>query len=625
MSGKEGILRGFLAVSFLFVLAVSAAAALRGPIEILSNGDFTPENGVISGTGAPDDPYIIAGWEILLEKGQRYGIRIENVDAHFVVRGCLVRGALDPAGAAIYVASAANGVIEDCVIRDSLNGIVLENSEGFVVRDNYIEARRTGLRVLGIEVSHFDHVITESNTVNGLPVVYRFGLRGAELPDIEAGHVTLASCRDVVLSGVKVEGGDGIHIAFCKGVSLLGGNLFRNPDAAIRIYRSQGVTIRDFERIANSEAGVRVFLSEDVGIENCLLGGNDHGISVEASSDLKFVGNISYKNGIGIYISGASKGISISRGLFYRDRIGVKFESAVDAEVSASVFSEEDIAVEVRGEVSRYRVAENTMIGCGYGVDTIGSQGIIEGNLIHGANIAIIFEEAYRKAYPTGNTVRRNLLFRSFECLYLGTETRETWVHENLFWGCERRGRDLGENTWAPAGRGNWYSDYTGPDRDGDGIGDEPVYFARNGTDPAPIVSREAVDRILGALGTMTAREVVLRDEAGKEVTLRAFVADEAHERFLGFQAVPAEWARDYTILFVWDKPVKSRFHMRNVYIPLELLLFDPEGNFAGAIAMEPDPKKLYSPEKPFSFALEIPAERWEELGLVGEVRLILP
>lgn len=40
---------------------------------------------------------------------------------------------------------------------------------------------------------------------------------------------------------------------------------------------------------------------------------------------------------------------------------------------------------------------------------------------------------------------------------------------------------------------------------------------------------------------------------------------------------------------------------------------------------MEPDPEKIYEPEKPFLFALEIPEGRWGALGL-GVVReLILP
>ncbi len=616
----------FFAVLLALLIPLGVLAATRGPIVILSNDDFTAENGVVGGSGTPDDPYVIAGWEILLSQGDPYGIRIENVDAYFVIRGCLIRGAMDPDGAAIYVNFSANGTIEDCIVRDSLNGILIANSTGFTVRDNYLYVKRQGLRVTGLERAHFDHDISSTNTVNERPVYYYFGLEGEEIQGLEAGHITIAFSRDVTLSGVKVYNGDGIYIAFSRGVTVQNADLFLNPAVAVTIYNSPGTIVRDCERIANSKlAGVKVFLSDGVRIENCGLYVNGHGVSIDASNGVSAVDNVFFKNAIGIYVAGAAQDIDITKNLFYKDKIAVKLESAMRAEVSASVFSENDIAVEVRGATSDYTIARNTMIGCGYGVDSLGSRGIIEGNLIALSNIAIIFEEAYKQAYPTGNTVRRNLLYRSFEAIYLGTETRETWIYENLFWDYERNGRDLGRNVWAPLGKGNWYSGYTGTDADGDGIGDDPVYFGGGGEDPAPLMDRDAVGMILGALATFGTRTVVLMDAEGKQAELEAFVADEDHERFLGFQALPPEWAKGFAILFMWEGPVKSKFHMRNVYLPLRLLLFDVEGKFAGEIAMEPDPEKIYEPQKQFLFALEIPEDRWAALGL-GEVReLVLP
>jgi len=612
---------------FLLVVLLSwgAFAATRGPIVILSNEDFTPENGVVAGTGTPDDPYVIAGWEILL-KGERYGIRVENVDAYFVIRGCLIRGAMDPEGAAIFVNLSSHGTIEDNIVRDSENGIIISNSTDFALRDNYLEVKRLGLRVTGLERAHFDHEIADTNTVNGRPVKYYFSLEGEEIDDIEAGHITVAFSRNVVLSGVKVYNGDGIYIAFSQNVTVQGADLFLNPTVAITVYHSQDVLVRDCERIANSNlAGVKVFLSDGVEVKDSGLLVNGHGVSVDASNGVRVTNNYFYKNAIGIYVSGASRDFTASRNLFYRDKIAVKLDSAIGAEVTASTFSENDIGVEVRGTTSRYHIARNTMVGCGYGVDSLGSQGVIEENLIALANIAIIFEEAYKQAFPTGNTVRRNLLYRSFEAIYLGTETRETWIYENLFWNYERRGRDLGDNVWAPMGKGNWYSGYTGEDADGNGIGDESVYFGGGGEDPAPLMDRDAVGRILGALSTAGVRTAVLVDSEGNEAELEVLVADEYHERFLGFQALPPEWARDLAILFVWDEPGKYKFHMRNVYLPLELFLFDVEGNLAGKISMETDPEKIYEPEKLFTFALEIPAARWAELGL-GEVeKIVLP
>ena len=103
--------------------SVDGLAAERGPISILGNADFTPENGVIAGNGAPDDPYIIAGWEITVPAGQPYGVKVENTSAAFVLRGLIVRGAKELSGAAIRIGFSTGGAIEGCTVLDSINGI----------------------------------------------------------------------------------------------------------------------------------------------------------------------------------------------------------------------------------------------------------------------------------------------------------------------------------------------------------------------------------------------------------------------------------------------------------------------------------------------------------------------
>ena len=79
-------------------LGLFALGTERGPITILSDSDFTSENGVIAGTGTPDDPYIIAGWDIRVPEGELYGVRIENTDSYFILRGVRCSGPRTRAG-----------------------------------------------------------------------------------------------------------------------------------------------------------------------------------------------------------------------------------------------------------------------------------------------------------------------------------------------------------------------------------------------------------------------------------------------------------------------------------------------------------------------------------------------
>ena len=108
----------------------SGVCAARGPIMILSDADFTAENGVVSGTGSAEDPYLIAGVEVAAAPADAYGVRIENTQAAFVLRGVMVQGVTDPAGAAVRIAFSSRGRLEAYTISGSVNGFEIVSSTG---------------------------------------------------------------------------------------------------------------------------------------------------------------------------------------------------------------------------------------------------------------------------------------------------------------------------------------------------------------------------------------------------------------------------------------------------------------------------------------------------------------
>ncbi|MCR4392248.1 MAG: right-handed parallel beta-helix repeat-containing protein [Candidatus Acetothermia bacterium] len=606
-------------------LAVLGMAAERGPIAILSDTDFTAENGVIAGSGAPGDPYILAGWQIRVPQGQRYGIRIEGTTRPFVVRGCTVSGAMDPRGAAILLSEVQGGTVEDCVVRDSLNGIVIQSSQDVAVRDNFLAAGGVGLQVLGTSPDQFRHAIEITNTVNGNPIYYYYGLSGKVLDGIEAGHITLAASRDVTVRGAKVDQGDGITVAFSEGVRIEGADLSRNRAHGIFILASPGTVVTGCERIANSaQAGIAVWMSDRVRVENCGLYANQVGLMVNASDSVLALNNAYAGNAIGVLVDGGARETEIRSSLFYQNRHGIELDAAVGPVVDACAITDSDIAVYAGGHTVYPRVTHSSMVSVGYGLSILASHGTFEGNLITRANIGIIFEETYQTAFPTGNIVRRNLIWRSRDGLYLGRETSGNRIYENLIWRCDRAARDLGANEWAPAGRGNWYSDYTGQDADGDGIGDTPVNFGGGGQDPAPLMDRGFFTGLPGVVGTMAEKIIAVADAAGRRLDVTVRVADEAHERFIGFQGLPPELAQDVGILFTFAKPVPSQFHMSNVFLPLDIVFWGPDGEYLGRNTMEPDSKDRYGTTSPFLMALELPAGRIAAAGLgTGELQLV--
>src|SRR2546427_12096554 len=65
-------------------LPPSRALTTRAAIAIASNADFTPANGVVSGTGTPGDPLVISGWHMYA--GRSEGILVHDTTIHFVLR-----------------------------------------------------------------------------------------------------------------------------------------------------------------------------------------------------------------------------------------------------------------------------------------------------------------------------------------------------------------------------------------------------------------------------------------------------------------------------------------------------------------------------------------------------------
>ncbi len=606
-------------VLFVFVLGWSQE---RGPIIIRSDLEFTAENGVIAGAGTPEDPYIIGGWTISVSGDDPYGIYVENTTKPFVIRGCTVVGAQHPKGAAIAMVNVQNGVMEDCLVRNSLNGVLIQSSQNLVLRDNFFAVSGLGLQVLGSTPQHYNHVIEATNSVNGKPVHYFYGLSNTILADLDSGHITLAGAKDVVLREVRIDQTDGINVVFSENVRIEAADISRPRGNGITILSSPYTVVRDSPRIANSKnAGIAVILSDHVRVENCGIYANLVGIYVNASDHFLAENNAFAAGPVGIHIAGASREPVIRKNLFYQNSYGVKLESAFGPVVEACSFWQGDVGVFLEGETKYAQVAKNSIVAYGYGISNFGSQGIIELNHITRANIGIIFEEAYQEAFPTGNIVRRNLIYRSYDGLYFGRESRETQIYENLVWECQRWARDFGQNLWAPYGRGNWYSNYQGSDANGDGIGDSPVDFSGGGRDPAPLMSRPVLPELPGVLGTMERRVAVLADPAGQILRLPVLLADEAHERFIGFMGMPPELAQDLAILFVFDSPTVSQFHMQNVFVPLEIVFFGADGSFLGRNRMAPEAKDRYGAASPFLTALEVPEGRLSSLG--REVRLV--
>jgi len=148
--------------------AVSEILTPRAPILIVGNDNFTPANGVVTGSGTENDPYIIEGWDI--DASTMDGIKVRNTSAFFVIGNCLIRNSKDRLGNGIHLESVTNGKIEDVNGDNNWNAIFLASSSNIIVKGCLT---RNGRR--GIFLDHASWCVIENcsflNNVGGTVIV----------------------------------------------------------------------------------------------------------------------------------------------------------------------------------------------------------------------------------------------------------------------------------------------------------------------------------------------------------------------------------------------------------------------------------------------------------------------
>ncbi len=75
------------------------------PIYISGDASFTSVNGVVNGSGVPQDPYVIAGWDINATGGPLpvSAIHVRNTHASFIIRDVLIHTSQSPLETRVFI------------------------------------------------------------------------------------------------------------------------------------------------------------------------------------------------------------------------------------------------------------------------------------------------------------------------------------------------------------------------------------------------------------------------------------------------------------------------------------------------------------------------------------------
>lgn len=217
----------------------ASAYTPHGQIRILSDSDFTPANGVISGNGTEINPYIIAGWEIDAEGGD--GIKISQTTSHFIIRDCFLYHGDSRFTVGIWLTNVLNGRIQGVALTEMGRAIALTGSHNNTISNSHLYKNRHGVYLGGSD----NNVIKNNNVSSGRWGIYLGNSENNRIvgnvvyDNLYGVEISLADSRDnivthndILRNGVSLEGG-GVLMSG-SGANLIHHNnmTFNDPQAS---------------------------------------------------------------------------------------------------------------------------------------------------------------------------------------------------------------------------------------------------------------------------------------------------------------------------------------------------------------------------------------------------------
>ncbi len=223
------------------------------PIIIEGNDDFTPENGVVAGSGTKENPYIIEGWEINAS-GEWHGITIKNTTAYAVIRKCYIHHA----GCAILIKNASNIIIQNLITDFNNFGISIIISKNVYVENCYaesiylntdencsienchithsvqiIESVKSniinnfigkGLLIKGLKQEHFFHNILNNTASNG-SILYYVNKSSVKVKE-NASQIFMIGCKNFEISMNSSNVMVAVEMAYSSNISIINSDFY---------------------------------------------------------------------------------------------------------------------------------------------------------------------------------------------------------------------------------------------------------------------------------------------------------------------------------------------------------------------------------------------------------------
>jgi len=331
------------------VPGTARALSPHAPILIIGDGDFTPANGVVGGSGTVADPYVITGWDINTTF-LGMGIEIRNTTAHFVIRDVLVYSNYTPPVSSgedgVHLMNVSAGRIENVSVSNERFGIRIEESSNVTLQGNTVSSDTTagiilyysrnvtlrgnrltddGVTMNGDTPAHFNsHTIASDNLVNGRPLAFYKDCSGLDVNGTAIGQLIVVTCNSVHVAN--------LHIT--------------NADVAVELAYVTDAVIEDSNLSLNGMwgSGIGLIHATRVRIASSQLYREYYGVYAGYSDNLTFTGNLVYRTEIGVYAL-YSGSYLLTHNRFTENLIGIGLGGATNSTIVRNDFSRNGFTV----------------------------------------------------------------------------------------------------------------------------------------------------------------------------------------------------------------------------------------------------------------------------------------